>query len=481
MPPDRLQILIDHVLSKPERNWIEFKSNNTDPERIGRYISALSNSAALDEEPFGYLVWGVEDETKKAVGTDFEPAKAKRGNQSLEFWLARHTEPTPHLEFHAIEKSGVRLVLLKIHAASTAPVRFEGKSFIRIGDATPSLSDHPDLEQRLWSVLQSYRWEEGVAAQYITAERVVEMLDYSSYFKLLKRPIPESRSDILSTLAADRLIEEDGTGYWNVLNLGAILFGEQLRDFGRLERKAPRVIRYIGETRVETIRERTGAFGYAKSFEAMVTVIDAQLPKRERIGRALREETSPFSELSIRELVANALIHQDMTISGTGPMIEIFDNRIEITNPGKPLVDPNRFIDYPPRSRNEAMAALMRRMNICEERGSGIDKVVYEAERSKLPPPDFIQLEGAMRVTLYGPRPFADMTPSERTRACYQHATLRFLQGERATNASLRERLDIETGNAAQVSRVFKQAHDGGYIKLADDAAPRSGYVPWWA
>ncbi|KQS03484.1 hypothetical protein ASG11_03750 [Sphingomonas sp. Leaf357] len=481
MSPERLHTLLDHILSKPERDWIEFKANNTDPDRIGRYISALSNAAALDEEPFGYLVWGIEDGTKNLVGTDFEPSVAKRGNQSLEFWLSRQTDPMPHIDFQDLQKEGVRVVILRVKAASSAPVRFEGKSYIRIGDATPALSDHPELEQRLWSIIQSYRWEEGVASQFVTPDRVLEMLDYASYFELLKQPIPDSHADILATLSADRLIAEDGGGYWNILNLGAVLFAERLKDFDRLERKAPRVIRYVGDTRVETVKERTGDFGYAKAFEPLVSVVDFYLPKRERIGKAFREEVSPFSELSIRELVANALIHQDMTISGTGPMIEIFDNRIEITNPGKPLVDPNRFIDYPPRSRNEGMASLMRRMNICEERGSGIDKVVYEAEKSKLPPPDFIQLEGAMRVTLYGPRPFADMTPSERTRACYQHATLRFLEGERATNASLRERLDIETGNAAQISRVFKQTLEARYIKLADDAAPRSGYVPWWA
>ncbi len=54
-------------------------------------------------------------------------------------------------------------------------------------------------------------------------------------------------------------------------------------------------------------------------------------------------------------------------------MVEIFDDRIEITNPGEPLVDTQRFIDTPPKSRNETLASMMRRFRICEERGSGID------------------------------------------------------------------------------------------------------------
>jgi predicted HTH transcriptional regulator len=57
------------------------------------------------------------------------------------------------------------------------------------------------------------------------------------------------------------------------------------------------------------------------------------------------------------------------------------EDRIEITNPGEPLVDPQRFVDSPPKSRNEVLASLMRRFRICEERGSGIDKVISEAAR----------------------------------------------------------------------------------------------------
>ena len=68
----------------------------------------------------------------------------------------------------------------------------------------------------------------------------------------------------------------------------------------------------------------------------------------------------------IREAVANVLIHQDFYISGAGPLVEMFDNRIEVTNPGIPLVDIKRIVDNPPKSRNEKLAPMMSRIKICK-------------------------------------------------------------------------------------------------------------------
>ena len=136
----------------------------------------------------------------------------------------------------------------------------------------------------------------------------------------------------------------------------------------------------------------------------MVDYINDQLPSSEEIGRALRREVRMFPKIAVRELVANALIHQDFSMTGTGPMVEIFTDRIEITNPGPPLIDPLRFIDEPPQSRNEALAAMMRRLNICEERGTGIDKVIAEIELYQLPAPDFQATPKHTRAFLFAPR-----------------------------------------------------------------------------
>ena len=308
-------------------------------------------------------------------------------------------------------------------------------------------------------------------------------MDYPAYFDLLGRPLPNGRDAVLQALAEDHLIEREDGGTWGIRNLGAILFARRLSDFGRLQRKAVRVIAYQGVSRVETLREQEGTSGYAAGFEASIGFINRLLPSNEIIGQALRKTVPMYPELAIRELVANALIHQDLSITGSGPMVEIFSDRIEITNPGKSLVDTHRLLDHPPRSRNEALASLMRRIGICEERGSGVDKVVFEAELYQLPAPSFDGVGDSMRSILFAPMPLIRMERTDRVRAVYLHACLRYVQREAMTNTSLRERFGIDPKNSATASRLLKEALEAGAIRLADPnaASKLRKYLPEWA
>lgn len=190
-----------------------------------------------------------------------------------------------------------------------------------------------------------------------------------------------------------------------------------------------------------------------------------------------------FPELAVRELVANALIHQDFFVTGAGPMVEIFADRIEITNPGEPLVETLRFVDTPPKSRNEGLASLMRRFRICEERGSGIDKVIAQVELFQLPAPLFEVPESFTRVVLFAHRPLSQMDKADRIRACYLHACLKWVMRDFLTNGSLRERFGVEERNKAIVSRYIREAVDAGMIRPFDEDAARKlmKYVPYWA
>lgn len=484
MSAERTRRLVDDLRAKPaETAWIEFKENNADGPLIGKLISALSNAARLADQHFAYIVWGVRDGDHAVVGTTFEPSARKEKGQPLEIWIANHLSPGIEFRFEEVDHDGQRLILLTIPAAATAPVEFDRTAFLRIGSATPRLSDHPERLRALWAKLQPYAWETGLAAQFLTGDEILARLDYTVYFDLTDQPLPDNRQGIFDKLIADQLIQRDVGDHWNITNLGAILFAKRLGDFGpSVARKAVRFVAYAGTGRADTVIHRQdGQRGYAAGFQGLVDYIDGLLPRNEHIGTAFRQERPLYPSIAIRELIANALIHQDMTITGAGPLIELFADRMEITNPGAPLVTPERFLDSPPRSRNEALASLMRRMQLCEEQGTGIDKVITTVELHQLPPPDF-RMEGeSVRVVLFAPRRFVEMSPEEAMRACYQHAALKYVGGQKMTNATLRERLGIGDQNAAQASRVIRAALDAGLIRPADPERPRAGYVPFWA
>ena len=164
-------------------------------------------------------------------------------------------------------------------------------------------------------------------------------------------------------------------------------------------------------------------------------------------------------------------------------MVEIFESRVEITNPGTPLIEPERFIDAPPRSRNESLASMMRRIGVCEERGSGWDKIGFEIEIHQLPAPLIELPQGSTRVTLFSQKPLREMDKAERIRAVYLHACLRYVTRQHLTNTSLRERFGISHQSSARASRLINEALDAGAIAPFDPQAAKKlmRYVPTWA
>jgi len=476
--------LVNELCKLPrETEWVEFKANRAESEEVGEYLSALSNSAVLAGKAFAYMVWGIDDATHEIVGTEFSPFTAKVGNEELENWLLRLLSPKIHFRFFEFEADGLKLVLLEIGRAFRHPVQFQNQEFIRVGSYKKKLKDFSEKERELWRIFDQIPFENLVAAEEVASDEVLKLLDYPSYFDLLKLPLPESREGILKALEADDLLCRTETGRWNIMNLGAMLFAKKLGEFRSLRRKAVRVIAYRDNSRVETIREQEGTKGYASGFEGLIGYINSLLPSNEVIEQAFRRTVPMYPELAVRELVANALIHQDFFATGSSPMIEIFENRMEISNPGIPLVQTDRFLDTPPRSRNEALASFLRRIGVCEERGSGVDKVVFQTEYYQLPAPIFEVAGETTRTVLFAHRPLARMDKSDRVRACYLHACLRYVNRDFMTNTSLRARFGIDTENKSMASRYIKEAIEVGVIKAHDEeAAPKMRkYVPFWA
>ena len=482
MTESDLNILLSELRAEPvETEWLEFKENNG--QELGEYISALSNAACLHNKDYAYLVFGINDNNHRIVGTNFNLNQKIKGNENLIPWLTRLLNPKIHFETHDFIAEGLRVILFKIQATFNTPVKFSGVSYIRIGSYKKKLDEHPEKQRIIWNKKPGSAFEKGIALHAVVPDKILTLLDYPSYFDLMKIPLPDNRKAIFEKLEQEKIIESKGTKF-DITNLGAILFAKRLDDFDVLERKAIRVIIYQGKNKLNTKKEQIGQKGYAAGFNGLVNYINDQLPVNEEIGKAFRKEVKMFPELAVRELVANALIHQDFSITGTGPMIEIFDDRIEISNPGKPIISTMRFVDHNPQSRNEKLASFMRRMNICEERGSGIDKVIFQCEYYQLPAPKFIEGENFTRIILYSYKTLRQMNKDDKTRACYMHAALKYVSGENMTNQTLRERFGIEERNYSIASRIIAMTIQEKLIKDLDpesNSKKHAKYGPYWA
>ena len=476
-------IIADIQASPRECEWVEIKENNYNPQLIGEYISALSNGAAYMGQSKGYLVFGITDDTHEIKGTDYDPHVEKIGNQELENWLA--TQLSPRIDFvihNDIRINGRRVVLFVIDSAGNTPVKFKGVAYCRVGSYKKPLSEHPEIERKIWQNTHNNTFEAKMAKSGLTADEVLQMIDYAAVFRLLKIPFPETKSAILDKLADEKLIHKRASCY-DITNMGAILFATDLQKFDILSRKAVRVIFYKGNNKLHAIREQIGSKGYAIGFEGLVNYINERLPMNEEIGKVLRKDNPIYPEIAIREFVANALIHQDFYMGGTSPVIEVYANRMEISNPGKPLIDTLRFIDHTPISRNEQLASIMRRMNFCEERGSGVDRALYQCELYRLPAPDFTTDDFSTKVTMFAPLTLRQMNRDDKIRACYQHCCLKYVAGEKMTNESLRGRLEIAESNYSVASRIIADTIAAGLIRLDDATRSRkyAQYVPNWS
>ncbi len=333
MTPDQLNNLLRSLCALPdETEWVEFKVNDKRPDDVGEYISALSNAAGLLGKEAAYLVWGVEDGTHRIVGTTFQPRRERIGNQELESWLAVHLEPAVDFRFHEFTAQNKPVVLLEIPSCRHTPVRWKEAAHVRVGTYKKKLKDFPEKERTLWLILSRVPFEKGVARRDVSEDEALSLLNFASYYDLTGQTLPAEKRGILDRLAAEKMVIARPGSRFDITNFGAILFAKRLSEFESLGRKAVRVITYAGANRVAGKREHVADAGYACGFEALISYVNSQLPANEHIGEALRVETRMYPEIAIRELVPNAIIHQDFDLIGDSPLVEIFPDRIEITS-----------------------------------------------------------------------------------------------------------------------------------------------------
>lgn len=475
--------LLERLCQEPsETAWVEFKENNGDPDLIGRVISAGANAAILAGRDRAFIVFGVRNSDHAAVGTSLRLSQIKKGGENLENWLARMLSPSLMLEVIDFEHAGLNFGIIAIETSYERPVRFASAEWIRVGENTKKLSEFPEHERALWLATGRRKFEDAVALSHQTGDQVFNLLDVATYYVLSRMPRPTDKEEILSTFCKQGFLKDDLEGTYDITNLGALLFAKNVEEFPSIERKTVRVIRYAGRDKRKSTQEIEGKKGYAVGFSGLLQHVKTLLPYDEQYREGIRVEEAVYPEIALREVIANAMIHQDFTVSGTCPVVDIYQDRIEITNPGNSLIELDRIIDER-RSRNEKLAGAMRSLRLCEERGGGLDKALMEIEELNLPAPAFHSSSDSMRVVLFGPRPFRQLAKSEKMRACFYHCIIKWIASDPMSNASLRERFRLADDEYQVVSTIISESVKAGRIKPLEEGQGKRNarYIPYFA
>lgn len=247
-------------------------------------------------------------------------------------------------------------------------------------------------------------------------------------------------------------------------------------DIGR---KSIRIIQYLGKTKSQIASQKFEKKGYANGFYDLIKYLRTILPKEEKIDSSgFRKEYEYYSTTIIRELIVNAIIHQDLSILGNQIKIEIYSDRIEITNPGTPIIDIWRFYDTN-RSRNLKLSEHMNRFNMCEELGSGIDRIVEISEKESRFTPKYTIFDNQYTtVKLFKEKNFENMMEDEKLNILFYHCCYSYTLEKYMTNSTLRERFTLSNinANSNKITRLIKKALDLKIIK----SGPNKTYIPFW-
>lgn len=394
-----LTLLLDRLLTvTDEHEWIEFK-HNEDPHVIGEYISALANAAALDGEPFGYLVWGIEDGTRRVVGCrSFKPASTKIGAQILDLWLHQYLRPKLDFRFNAFEYQGQPVVILRVPAATGQPVSFHETEYIRIHSAKVKLAGHPDKEKRLWARLNTrgdWSAELVVAATLADLDPKALLAGRQRYAEKNLHLANEVAGWDDPTFISKLKLSRAG----QLTRAALLLFG---RDEAAQFLPLPPQVSWV-------LKDRDGvALDYHHYGLPLLLVPDALFARVRNLtvrylrpGTLFPTEVPQYDAWVIREALHNAIAHQDYGLSARVNVVEL-PEQLVFSNVGSFLpgtVEQLLASDRSPEQyRNPCLTQAMVALKLIDTIGSGIRRMYIEQRKRFFPMPDYVIEAAGQRV-----------------------------------------------------------------------------------
>ncbi|HXT02348.1 MAG TPA: helix-turn-helix domain-containing protein [Elusimicrobiota bacterium] len=339
---------------------VEFKERYS--SRIDQDIVAFANARG------GSILLGVRDDGTVNGETLTNDLKAKIND------LARNCKPRISVQLSQSDK----VVVVEVQEGTEKPYACGDGYFRRLNGTTQKMS--PDELRIMFRDNDPVPFEERKLKGFLGSVSTAKIYAF----------IKEAGIDIPKLSADDFLRSLKVADAGGVNHAGILFFG----DAGQLQRFLPQaqisLIAFKGTTKVHIFDRRDVRDDLLMQFDAAILFIEKHLNVRSEIKGVDRKDIYEIPLEAIREAVVNALMHRDYSITGTQVSVEIFDDRVEITNPGGlPNGLPRKVFGTVSVRRNELIADLFSRLHKVERAGTGIQRMKEVLAAAGLKEPQF--------------------------------------------------------------------------------------------
>jgi len=355
------KMLFELISYQYEKEWIELKENWYEKDSIGEYISALSNSATMNDTDFGYLIWGINDKTHEIIGTTFDFDREEK-NESLKHYLSRYLSPSINYAFEEMYIDNKRVVTLTIPSAKLIPTEFKKERYIRVGSSKESLRKFPHLEADLWIKLKKF--DESI----INKESPKQNLSFN---KLLVYYASKNLTLNNNTFLDNLSFYIPNTKTFNIL---AFLMAD--------ENNIPMRVSVFSGTKKSDNLYSVKEFGNQCILYTIDKVLEycdvVNIIQADETNRVVERKDVPlFDSKSLREAILNAFIHNDW-LELNAPMVLIYTDRIEVLSYGSLPKGQTieGFYEGKSKPRCYELANIFLQLRVSERSGRGVNKIV---------------------------------------------------------------------------------------------------------
>ena len=404
MRPEELKMLLHSLLSNWEDEVVEFKRGGAgfSTGEIGEYFSALANEANLRCLPHAWLVFGVDNKTRKVVGTDYDASpEALNRSGGIKYQITQSTDPgVCFSDVHVLDLPEGRVIMFEIPAAPKGiPIAWKGHYYSRSGENLMALG--LDKLDAIRSQGQDLDWTAQIVddATYDDLDEAALAYARRKYAEKHEKTVSPEEVAVwpLKTFLDRAYLTRNG----RITRAALLLVGKELSAHLLSPNIAQLVWKLVGEEQANEIFYPP----YVLATSALYSRIRNVQIRWVVQGTLQSTEVPKYKERMVLEALHNCIAHQDYSQNARVTVTEYVD-RLVLENRGS-FYDgkPEDYIlgEHSPSSyRNPQLVKAMRELNMIDTMGYGIHQMYADQRKRYLPLHDYDLSDRSVRMTIYG-------------------------------------------------------------------------------